>query len=175
MSQPLYAVIAAKVSAIESCMKNNNVQHKTQHENDINALVKEYMPSGGGFNYPVDVVWEDTKSERLVFETKFDHMNEYGFYVGTTPHKITVTPSLAFDVNIKVSGQNQKGAKEQITDAFLEALKQPVPNEYPTADPPDPPKEEGDWSDVAERQRDQLPPAPATEHTPTESGPPASE
>jgi hypothetical protein len=45
-------------------------------------------------------------------------MNENGFYNGWSDHKVIVTPSLAFGMNIKITGENRNDIKDFLFDVF---------------------------------------------------------
>lgn len=121
----VYQAIASKIEAMRNCERNGNGEWFAKHENAINDIVSEYMPSGSGFNagtafYAIDHVNE--KADKLVFMTGFHHMNEYGMYDGWTYHKVVVRPSLAHGFTLRVTGSNRNRIKEYIADTFHAAL-----------------------------------------------------
>lgn len=121
----LYERLARTMGAIENC-KTNPIPESivkewlVKYHDSLAALVKEYMPSGSGFDNGTRL-GETSTSEKLVFTTSFHHMNE-GMYDGWTEHTVTVKASLAFGFDITVSGRNRNGIKEHIADCFYEAL-----------------------------------------------------
>jgi hypothetical protein len=49
-------------------------------------------------------------------------MTEGGMYDGWTEHTVVVTPSLAFGINIRITGRNRNDIKDYLHDVFHEAL-----------------------------------------------------
>lgn len=91
----------------------------------IRDFVKDYMPSGSGFDAGVSVCFDKTNDTRLVFLTSFHHMNENGFYDGWTQHEVIVRP--AFDgVDVRVGGVNKNAIKDHIHESFSFYLTQLV-------------------------------------------------
>ena len=75
-----------------------------------------HAPSGSGFDSGTELV--TGSMNKLVFKTAFHHMDEMGGYDGWTEHKVTVTGSLLFDYNIKISGRDRNNIKEYMTEVF---------------------------------------------------------
>jgi hypothetical protein len=113
-----YQDIASKLGAMENCRKSGNDTWLMQHEQDIIRIVENKMPSGSGFDNGTGLNWDKSTPEKLVFETSFHHMNENGMYDGWTAHTVTVTPSLQFGFNLKISGKNRNNIKEYIVESF---------------------------------------------------------
>lgn len=119
----LYRELASLVQARLNCLDDsrNNVEWADKHETRIERLVKEYMPSGSGFDSGTRIDLERSHGGKLVFDTAFHHMDESGGYDGWTEHTVTVTP--AFDgVNIRIGGRNRNDVKELIHQEFDSAL-----------------------------------------------------
>jgi hypothetical protein len=49
-------------------------------------------------------------------------MNDAGYYDGWTYHVVTVRPSLAFEIDLRVSGPNRNDIKSHIAETFHHAL-----------------------------------------------------
>ena len=64
---------------------------------------------------------EKTTEQKLVFDTAFHHMNDHGYYVGWTEHRVTVRPSF-YGLDIKVSGWNRNDIKDYIAECFDHVL-----------------------------------------------------
>src|SRR5215207_4146299 len=107
METKLYAHIARKMEAIITCQKTNNTKWKELHTDSIESLVDGYMPSGSGIDSGTRFSWADSTSNKLVFTFGYHHINEYGYYDGWTEHKCIVTPSLAFGIDIKITGRDR--------------------------------------------------------------------
>jgi hypothetical protein len=119
----LYVVLAQTTWAYFNCGIDKNTEWKLRHEERLIKLVKEQMPSGSGIDDGVKLDLDKSTSEKLVFTTSFHHMNGTGYYVGCwTDHTITVTASLIFGINIRISGRNRNDIKDYLHDVFHEAL-----------------------------------------------------
>lgn len=118
----VYQKIASTVFALRNCTDNDWCE---RHDERLSRLVRDYMPSGSGFNNgtSIDI---DSCSGRLVFCADFHHMNEHGYYGGWTEHKIIVKPDLVFGFDICVTGRNKNDIKEYIADTFHHALNQDI-------------------------------------------------
>ena len=120
----IYQEIASAVEAIRNCQKSGNVEWEQRHAEKIESLIKDYFPSGSGFNAGTqfDIAEHvDGASDRLVFTTAFHHMNDAGYYDGWTEHKVILRPTfLGFDM--KITGRNRNGIKDHIGDAFHSIL-----------------------------------------------------
>ena len=86
----VYEKIASAV--MSSC--TDNTVHQENWEEKAEALVKEHMPSGSGFDCGTQLAWEKMSSGgttikwngKLVFKTSFHHMDEHGGYDGWTEY-----------------------------------------------------------------------------------------
>jgi hypothetical protein len=112
----VYKGIAMALTSMNNCTASGNQEWHDKHEETIEELVKNYMPSGSGFDNGTSFDWIKSSANKLVFHTAYHHMNENGCYDGWTDHTITVTPDLAMDINIKVSGSNRNNIKDYMYD-----------------------------------------------------------
>lgn len=119
----LYRVLATLVQARENCLKVRNTEWFDRHTERIERLVKNYMPSGGGFDSGTTLNLSASYPNKLVFDTSFHHMDEAGYYSGWTEHTVTVTPDLASGYHLKVSGRNRNDIKDYIAECFSHSLK----------------------------------------------------
>jgi hypothetical protein len=147
MARYLYSELARRVQARRNCaqkleklnpnavsatveMKDNEwhqtFQWQDKHTETIQMLVKAHMPSGSGFDSGTKIDLERSHADKLVFTTAFHHMNENGYYDGRTEHTVTVTPSLADEFNIRISGRNRNDIKQVIYDSFDWELRRDV-------------------------------------------------
>jgi hypothetical protein len=81
-------------------------------------MVENYLPCGSGFDNGTKFNWDESKDNKLVFDTAFHHMNEGGYYDGWTEHKIIITSDLMNDFNVKITGKNHNQIKEYIHSCF---------------------------------------------------------
>lgn len=113
------ATISEKIVAIENCNKSDNVQWLDNHTDALHRILKG-APSGSGFDAGTTLD-DDSFRDKLIFSTSFHHMNDVGYYVGWTEHKVVVTPSFT-GINIKVTGKDRNGIKCYIADTFYDWL-----------------------------------------------------
>jgi hypothetical protein len=118
----LYQKLARLMIARDNCAQSGNDEWRMKHLDLAIELVRNNMPSGSGFNAGTALDYDACKRNRLVLTTSFHHMNDGGFCDGWTIHTITVTPSLAFDFDLRVSGRNRNQIKDYIEEIFSEAL-----------------------------------------------------
>lgn len=93
-----------------------------KHEERIEALVKNHMPSGSGFDSGTTIDLDSSHADKLVFRTHFHHLNPNGFYEGWTYHKVIVTPALVGHFHLRITGPNRDDIKEAIHFFFSGAL-----------------------------------------------------
>lgn len=122
-NKPLYKALAQYVTAWCNCIASNNTEWRDKHRERANALVREHMPSGAGFDDGVKLDWDRSSRERLVFCTSFHHMNENGYYDGWTEHTVTVVADFVSDFDMKISGRDRDCIKDHIDVAFDIALR----------------------------------------------------
>lgn len=93
------------------------------HEDTIERLVRDFMPSGSGFDSGTKIDLDKSHADKLVFTTSYHHMNDGGYYSGWTEHTVTVTPSLQHDFSLRVSGRNRNDVKDYMHETFDHALR----------------------------------------------------
>ena len=129
----LYQDIARKISAISYLQEKFEIHKNSEerinimdkifkHTSYVDFLVKEKLPSGSGFNAGTKINWDMSTQNKLVFETAFHHMDEAGYYVGWTEHRIFITPDLCHGFNMRITGKDRNSIKEYISDVFFNAL-----------------------------------------------------
>lgn len=129
MARYLYSELASVVQARLNCSKDLAFHQSQQtataewfdkHSERIDQLVRNYMPSGGGFDNGTTLDLDLSHADKLVFCTAYHHMVE-GYYEGWTEHTVTVTPSFNH-FHLRVSGRNRNDIKDYIADTFSCAL-----------------------------------------------------
>lgn len=120
----LYADIAARIEARLNCINANprNTEWESKHEQQVLEWVKEFFPSGSGFDCGTKIDLDASSADKLVFNTSFHHMNDCGMYDGWTEHTVTVKPSLAHGFSVTITGRDRNGIKEYMHDCFYTAL-----------------------------------------------------
>lgn len=111
----LYRAIARAVALFHSSTNSGDYADRAE------ALTKEHMPSGSGFDNGTKIDLEKSSLSKLVFTTSFHHMDQWGGYAGWTDHTVTLVANLDGHV-IRVSGRNTNGIKEYIESTFWDAL-----------------------------------------------------
>ena len=98
------------------------MEWRHNHVNEINRIVKEYLPSGCGFDNGSSFDLLKSTRNKLVITTSFHHMDDNGTYDGWTDHQVIVTPDLLSGFHIEVTGENRNQIKDFIADTFDDAL-----------------------------------------------------
>ena len=123
-SKRVVEAVASKLDARNRIIKarGKDDEWAVKHEEGILELVKEFLPSGSGFDSGTKIDFDRSKPERLVFTTAFHHMDENGYYSGWTNHEVVVIPSFITGVDIRITGPNRNDIKEYMHEAFDHAL-----------------------------------------------------
>jgi hypothetical protein len=119
--------LATLVQARQNCAKSGNTEWHARHGERAEALVRERMPSGSGFDNGTTLDLDRSSGDKLVFVTSFHHMDESGGYAGWTDHTVTARASFIHDVALAISGRDRNQIKDLIHDAFHHALTLPAP------------------------------------------------
>ena len=121
-----YQRIAQLLQARQNCQESLNTEWFIKHTDSIEEIVKNNLPSGSGIDAGVILDFDESNPEKIVLLTSYHHMNENGYYDGWSDHKVIVTPSLAFGVNMKITGRNRNGIKEYLYDVFESCLNEDI-------------------------------------------------
>lgn len=118
---PLYRAIAQTLQARLNCERAGNAEWRDRHQSALDQLVRDFMPSGSGFDCGTQL---DPKStpDRLQFIAPFHHMDDVGSYDGWTDHVFTVRASLSLGIVLTISGRDRDGFKDYAHEAFYFAL-----------------------------------------------------
>ena len=114
-----YQALASKLQAVSNCIDSNNVEWNAKHRDAIDAVMKS-APSGSGIDQGTTFDVDDNLKDpfRLIFTLSYHHMNENGMYDGWTEHKITVSPSLAHEFTMKITGPDRNEIKEYLHEVY---------------------------------------------------------
>ncbi len=124
---PLYVALASLCQRYHNLAKQPELNRDMEDHclEEAHRLVREYMPSGSGFDAGTELVIDVCDASTLVFKTAFHHMDEHGGYDGWSEHKVKVTAEFGgFD--IYVGGRDRNQIKDYIADTFHYALSQEV-------------------------------------------------
>lgn len=86
------------------------------------------LPSGSGWDCGTRIDGDSTPDRPVLFG-HFHHMDSNGSYRGWTDHAVIVTPSLAFGIEVKITGRDRNGIKDYLAELFHDALLEDV-DEY---------------------------------------------
>ena len=87
---------------------------------DLRKALEARLPDGSGFDNGTQIL--EVSDTRIVFETRFHHMNENGYYTRWTHHYVRVKSSFEFDFTIKVTGPNDNDIKNYIEAVFTNLM-----------------------------------------------------
>lgn len=120
----VYQAIAQFHEAMRGCERAPQITPwESVHCERIESTVRNFLPSGSGFDSGTAFDFDASRADKLVFIAPFHHMNSGGFYDGWTQHSVTIRP--AFDgFYISVSGRNKRDIKDYIAEIFDGALKE---------------------------------------------------
>ena len=118
----LFRLMAQANHARLSCKGSALAKFESVHAEVIDKLTKEYMPDGSGVDSGVTFSHSNSKTDHLVFNFSFHHMNEAGFYTNWTNHVLHVTPSLANGYDMRITGNNRNDIKEYFYQIFSHCL-----------------------------------------------------
>ncbi len=120
----VYERIASLSMAIDECIKRKNDEWLQKHNDALDELM-DTCPHGSGIDGETHLV--SASETRIRISTEYHHMNEGGMYDGWTEHDIIVKPSLAFGINVKVTGRNRNDINEYLAEVFLSWLQGDTP------------------------------------------------
>jgi hypothetical protein len=103
--------LAGLIHAYQNCVKNHNPGWEIRHKDSIHQMLST-IPGVFQINIP------ESTSECIVFDVKLHHMNDVGYHVRTVEHKVSITASLFFGLNINVEGDED--VKDAMTESFNE-------------------------------------------------------
>ena len=122
----VYQELAAAADAYQRGVKTDNEEWIKNWERHGKEITKAYLPSGSGFDRGTFFDIDASNGNLLVFETGYHHMNDGGYYTHWTEHIVRVKGSLAFALDMTISGRNDNDIKEYIFETFQIALEEQV-------------------------------------------------
>ena len=127
--------IAQALVARANCRQSGNAEWYERWDARVKDLVHRYLPSGSGWDNGTKIDLDRSTPERLIFTGSYHHMDEHGSYDGWTDHEVVVTASLAYGLDLRVTGRNRNDVKDYLGDLFREALGRTVEEPKATPDP----------------------------------------
>jgi hypothetical protein len=125
----LYKLLAMTAAARLRCNKNGHVEWFEINTNRLEQLAKEYLPSGSGIDTGCEIDLDNTMGEKIVIESQYHALDEYGSYIEWVDFTVTVTPSLQYECVVDVQGgdlSRHDGLKDYLVDVFAAALDREV-------------------------------------------------
>lgn len=104
-TQVLYKAIADAIQARRNCEKTGNDEWFEKWTDTLREIEKQHLPSGSGIDSGCTIDMENSTDNRIVINSSYHAMNENGYYDGWYDFRVVVTPSLAFDIDIKIVGR----------------------------------------------------------------------
>lgn len=107
-TKKLYQELALKLNAISNCIDSDNQVWLSNHIEDIKNL-NQFLPSGSGFDSGSMVNLELSQDNKIVIDSSYHLMDQFGFYSHWVDFTITVTSCLmsGFNLDIKYHCINQ--------------------------------------------------------------------
>lgn len=118
MKVTTYAWIARTLIALKNCEKEGKTEWAAKHRRTLLYIADNHLPSGSGIDGGCKIDADASTPNKIVIRMSFHHMNEHGYYSGWTDHTVTVTPSLPFGIDIKISGRDRKQIKDYLYEVF---------------------------------------------------------
>lgn len=119
--------IGKEVEAMENCTKRGKTDCIDDHQEKIEKIIKEFLPSGSGIDYGTTIDYKRTTQNRIVLTSAYHVMDENGYYAGIIDYRVIITASLAwgFDLNIVgnfASNKDAYGIKDYLFDLYIYKL-----------------------------------------------------
>lgn len=119
----LATAIARTLDALKRCQARPDQYGDaiTMHEETLAGYLDQ-MPSGSGWDCGTKLDLDRSTPDKLVFYGSYHHMNDGGMYDGWTEHTIIVRASLAFELDVRVTGRDRNDIKSYIGEMFHDVL-----------------------------------------------------
>jgi hypothetical protein len=120
---PIYKRIAILL-AWRACIDNTGLYESRQNA-ELRQIMKDFAPSGSGIDCGTKLD-DDSTAQKLIFNVSFHHMNDSGYYDGWTEHRVIVTPNMAMDYDLRITGPNRNDIKTYLYDVYSGFLDQQI-------------------------------------------------
>ena len=119
----LAQALAETVGSRISCINAGDTEWQSNAEYKIENTLIPKLPSGSGINSGNEIDYEKSTGERLVINSAFHTMDEYGGYDGWVNYRVIVTAPLRFGLDINIIGnfssnKNAYGLKEYLYEIY---------------------------------------------------------
>lgn len=119
-TEKVYKRIASLLHSIENCRMTNNQEWLERFTDQLDSIIDNNLPHGSGFDQGTKLDYDRSHAEKFYLIAPFHHMDSNGYYCGWSDHVVTVSPSLAFDFNLKIS--NPDRSKQWDMDYFYDTF-----------------------------------------------------
>jgi hypothetical protein len=120
-NQPLYKSISSAISALKNSEEKTSIVW-VRNWKDYLGRLNNLLPSGSGLDAGCEIDTSNSTPERIVILLSYHGMDENGGYVGWTEHKVIITPSLHFDINLRITGSDKFMIKDYLHDIMHDCL-----------------------------------------------------
>jgi len=124
--EPVYKVLASNIEAYKSCVESANTLWQERHFDRIEQIARDLLPSGSGIDAGTKIDIDASAPNKIVLWVEYHHMNGAGSYNGWTGHRITIRPSLAFEIMLAIGGVNTNDIKDYLCETYDDALRHPI-------------------------------------------------
>lgn len=122
----VYQRIVGTVIAYKNCKEKGNGWANI-HDVELLNLIKNHLPHGSGIDAETIVNIEETTTQKLVIDSHFHAMNDFGYYEGWIDFKVVVMPDLLHGFNVDIRGRF--GKRQDIKDYLAETYMYFLDNE----------------------------------------------
>jgi len=128
MNKKVYQALASAIGARIRCKKNGNDEWFPKWEDRINEIIANYLPQGSGIDSGNTINMEKSHSNKIVIESGYHCMDEYGGYDGWIDFSIIITPDLVTGFGAKITGRfsdrhnKYSPVREYLYDIYISAL-----------------------------------------------------
>jgi hypothetical protein len=125
MQKPLYKELANTIQARLNCEKTENWDWFSRHEEKIDDMARNHLPSGSGIDSGCTIDMEKSNGDRIVIDSSYHTMSDMGYYGRWIDFTVTVKPDLICDFILTISGRfgRDQDLKDYLYDIFDMALR----------------------------------------------------
>jgi hypothetical protein len=125
MKQPLYKELAQVIGAYH---RTSDLERQNRHAAFARAIANDRLPSGSGLDAGCRLDVQASTAEKLVIRSSYHLLNSGGYYIGWIDFTVVVQPSLAHDIDIRITGPF--GRRQDLKDYLAETFDQALRKEY---------------------------------------------
>ncbi len=124
METKVYQKLAGIIDARINCLKVDNPTWISKHEETIESIVTDCLPSGSGIDSGCQIDLDASHGNKLVIHSSYHAMDDNGMYDRWYDFTVKVTPNLHFGFDLKITGKfgRYQHVKDYLYDLFDSAL-----------------------------------------------------